>query len=1006
MYRFCRQAFIAFSLVFILSAAAFPQSDQKLRKKALDNLAGWQNPFTGWLHISKPKIDSVVPISRQKKLTVMFTPDLVYYPFREKDIEIFSGSLKEALGKKFRTYSVDVLAGNYPLDQLVPNIYRTRMPVDSSRIGSGAQKSIKHVERESLYDPLNGLKDNSIALWHSHGYYYEMSLDRWEFQRAKLFGIVEDTYVMSYVLPYLVPMLERAGASVYLPRERDTQTNEVLVDNDRSTGSSEVVIQLEESESVTPGFRYCDTLYSHDNPFTKGTALAIIGDSVTYLPEIVEEGWYSVYISYPMTDYKPGLVSYVVNHTGGRTKFIVDQNAGGGTWIYLGTFNFDTGKDIKSGSVTVSSKSGKPFVTDAVRFGGGMGSVARHPSATITGNTQSAIVAGKDNITAAAEFPVFKWKTSGKPRFLEAARYYLQYAGMPDTLVYSPTAYRNDYNDDYLSRAAWVNHLNSAPELSASGLNRGGLGLPVDLAFAFHTDAGVTEGDSTIGTLAIYSTAVSPVPYRDEVSKLASRDLSDIIQTQVTEDIRKLYDPGWTRRGLWDKPYAEARYPSVPTMLLELLSHQNLADLKFGLDPAFRFAVCRSVYKGMLKYLSYNANRNYVVQPLPVSHFAIEYLGGKMIRLSWQPVKDPLEQSADPENYILYTAEEDSGFDNGHLVGDTSVTLELNSYGKIFNFKVTAVNSGGESFDSEVLSAGIMEHSSDPVLVVNGFDRVSGPAWFDKAGMAGIAWWKDRGVPYHYDFYTIGDQYEFDRSSLWMDDDDPGWGASWSDRAGEVNHGNTFDFTSVHGRSIMAAGRSFISVSDEFYSAGSILPGTYRVIDFLFGEEKTTKSWSDSLKHDFRIYTPGFMEVTRAHVLAGSNLLMSGSYLGTDLLITGDSSAVEFAARTLHFRHRTGSAVRTGGFYATDYARSFFMGKYTFNTMLSPAIYQAEATDALEPSGKEGLTAFRYAENNASAAVISKGKNSTVILGFPFETIIGEDSRNLLMHQILDFLKE
>ncbi len=34
------------------------------------------------------------------------------------------------------------------------------------------------------------------------------------------------------MLPYLVPMLENSGAVVMLPRERDVQKNEVIVDND------------------------------------------------------------------------------------------------------------------------------------------------------------------------------------------------------------------------------------------------------------------------------------------------------------------------------------------------------------------------------------------------------------------------------------------------------------------------------------------------------------------------------------------------------------------------------------------------------------------------------------------------------------------------------------------------------------------------------------------------------------------------------------------------------
>jgi hypothetical protein len=74
---------------------------------------------------------------------------------------------------------------------------------------------------------------------------------------------------------------------------------------------------------------------------------------------------------------------------------------------------------------------------------------------------------------------------------------------MPDTLVYTPNKGRNDYNDDYMSRAEWVNYLVRKPDSSAAFT---GMGIPVDLSFAFHTDAGVTPDDSIIGTLGIYST--------------------------------------------------------------------------------------------------------------------------------------------------------------------------------------------------------------------------------------------------------------------------------------------------------------------------------------------------------------------------------------------------------------------------------------------------------------------------------------------------------------------
>ena len=112
-----------------------------------------------------------------------------------------------------------------------------------------------------------------------------------------------------------------------------------------------------------------------------------------------------------------------------------------------------------------------------------MGNVARRPSADIIKNQQSLNENTSGAISAGTQGSnEFSWKISGMPRFLEASRYWLQYAGMPDTLVYTPSNYRNDYNDDYQSRGFWVNYLNEE------------LGLPVDLSLAFHSDAGITPG--------------------------------------------------------------------------------------------------------------------------------------------------------------------------------------------------------------------------------------------------------------------------------------------------------------------------------------------------------------------------------------------------------------------------------------------------------------------------------------------------------------------------------
>ncbi len=999
---------LLFSITIIVlsgSLSLFSQDTGERDPRAEWRLRSWTSPLTEFSHMAIPRIDSVTSVGGSNILNVFFAPQLSYYPFREGHVRLFNQSLGDELGWRYRRYIVSSYSNGYNIEQLIPNLYRTSVDIDSSRIIVPSAERPLMIRRKDEVVPGYGLSGKGIALWQSHGYYYEASLDRWEWQRAKLFGTVEDVSTMAYVMPYLVPMLEKAGAGVYLPRERDTGINEVIVDNDISTGSSEVIIQLYENVSDTiTGFLHADTIFRFQNPFKMGTAVRVKGGSAVYIPDIPEAGNYALYVSWPSSRDNSSQVEYSVSHTGGVTLFEVDQTVGGPTWHYLGTFNFREGKDSLSGSVAVYDTSGDGAWVgfDAMKFGGGMGNVARRPAGAVLPNQRSVDASGQAKISSDIKIPAATWKTSGKPRYVEGARYWLQYAGMPDSLVYTPNSYRNDYNDDYMSRALWVNYLTASPGKEADSAT--GLGIPVDIAFAFHTDAGITEDDSVIGTLAIYSTASDGGFFSDGTSRMASRDLNDIVQTQIVSDLRAGFNSEWTRRGLWDRPYYEARRPDVPTMLLELLSHQNLADQRYGLDPRFRFAASRAIYKGMLRYFAYNENRPYVVQPLPVTGFAVMPAGEKRVRLSWEPQADPLEPSAVPDRYRVYRRTAENGFDNGIITEGTSVEFQLEE-DVIYSFKVTAINEGGESFDSEILAAGFSSASSGNVLIVNAFDRVCGPEWFDRDGMAGVAWWHDRGVPRYYDFVTIGNQYDFDRRSPWLDDDAPGWGATWSDMEGMVIPGNTFDFPVVHGSSIIKAGYSFFSVSDEYFGSQPLDSKTFRAVNIILGEEKSTYGFPDRNVAEFSVYTTAFMERIKQVTGDGVHIFMSGAYVGTDLLHSQtDTTALGFAANYLHFAPRTNHAVNSGELYATDAALPDFSGRYTFNTGYSGSVYAVEAPDAIEPAGRGAATAFRYSQNHTSAGVMYKGAYSTFILGFPFETIVSVAERDRLMAHILEFL--
>jgi len=262
---------------------------------------------------------------------------------------------------------------------------------------------------------------------------------------------------------------------------------------------------------------------------------------------------------------------------------------------------------------------------------------------------------------------------------------------------------------------------------------------------------------------------------------------------------------------------------------------QDIADMRFGLDPRFRFAVSRSIYKGMLKFQAFQENRQYMVHPLPVDHFTIVRLDEQTVKLSWSAVGDPLEPDAKPSEYKVYQRLEENGFDNGIRVKDTTLILKLAEFDHIYSFKVTAINGGGESFPSETLSVGFKSQSKGNLLVVNGFDRICAPAIFDNGRQAGIAWWKDQGVADHQDISYVGTQFDFGRKSKWLDDDNPGWGSSYGDMEGKIIPGNSFDYPIVHGKAIMDAGYSFVSTSDEVFCKPDFDVLPYFAVDFILG---------------------------------------------------------------------------------------------------------------------------------------------------------------------------
>lgn len=983
---------ILFSILFVPNLLG--QTTETELKKSLEQ--SLTNIYRNTLRSGRVTVDSIALDERKKSIELHASLTLSYLPMRENTVRLIYDSVRYLLPPAQKKYRISVFSDKQEISHLVPNRFR-QSAKDKNRMISHKVRTplVKNISvPQHSFD--KGLTNNHIALWQSHGWYYEQKLGRWEWQRARIFQTVEDLYTQSYVLPFLVPMLENAGANVLLPRERDYSTHEIIVDNDAPNGSyAETNGKKTWQNTASAGFANPKPFYlDGENPFRMGTARQVktvsrdAESTATWTPDIPEEGKYGVYVSYQTMKNSTEDAFYSVHHAGGRTDFNINQTMGGGTWIFLGYFNFEKGKNHKITLSNKSKRAGKIVTADAVKIGGGTGNIARMPH--------------KENMLSTIDY---KPEISGYPRYTEGARYWMQWAGVPDT-IYNRTEGKNDYTDDYAGRGVWVNWLAGGSSVlpDAKGLN-----IPLDLAFAFHTDAGTFWGDTIVGTLGIYMTHHNGERFENGRSRWASRDLSELIMEEIVNDIRRDFEPEWKRRPLWNRSYAEARIPNVPTMLLELLSHQNFADMRYGLDPSFRFTVSRSIYKGMLKFIASQYNRKYVVQPLPVKDFSLSFSGETEVELKWQPTIDAAEPSAKPAKYMVYTRINGKGFDNGVIANTNSHKISIEK-DLVYSFKVAAMNEGGLSFPSEILSVCRKPGQKGEVLIVNGFTRVSAPFSFvtSEDSIAGFAGSVDNGVAYMADHHFIGQQNEFRRVIPWMDDDASGFGDSNANYETTKIAGNSFDYPFIHGQAFAEAGYSFVSCAASAVENGSVNLDDYGTVDWILGKQREWSIARGAKPPKFKTFSPVQQKAVTDYCNGGGNIIVSGAFVGTDLWDNPYATKEdrEWAQNTLKYKWRNNNGAVTGHVKAVPSPFPSLTGHYQYYHELNGEGYVVEHPDAIEPADNHAFTVFRYSENNLSAGILYKGeKYGTCILGFPIESVKKQKKRNELVKQILEAME-
>lgn len=832
------------------------------------------------------------------------------------------------------------------------------------------------VENVSSQASINkGLQGRHIALWASHGRYYDNNRGHWTWQRPNLFCTTEDLFTPTIVVPFLIPMLQNAGAVVFTPRERDFQTLEYVVDPDGGLNTS-VSSYKEYSGSDPwepthlPGFAaHSGDYHDNENPFTAGTARQIRSTKkagkafVKWQPYFIRKGQYAVYVSYQTLDKSIDDAHYTVFHQGVATEFRVNQRMGSGTWVYLGTFTFDEGSSVDNCvMLTNQSRKRKGVVTaDAVRFGGGVGNVERGGA------------------------------VSGLPRALEGARYAAQWAGAPYN-VYGGKKGVDDYGDDINVRSLMSNWLSGG---SVFNPVQDGRHVPIELSLAVHSDAGYApDGKSRWGSLAICTTDFNDGQLASGITRQASKLLASELLNNAVKDLSAKYG-SWPKRYLWDRNYSETRLPAVPSAIIETMSHQNFPDMLLGQDPNFKFDLARSLYKTIARFINGMHDEATVIEPLPPLNIAVTQKKGHAT-VSWTSQSDPQEPSADPSYYIVYTAIGKGGYDNGVKTSRPSYSITLQP-GIPYHFKVTAVNRGGESFPSEVVSALYEPKATKTVLVVNGFHRLSAPAVINDGQHQGFDLDEDAGVAYGLTGGWCGRQTSFYMSRMGSETSS-GLGYSGNELVGHYIAGNTFDYISEHTRAIATAhAYNVASCSSHAIETGIINLNDYEAVDLILGLEK----YATTQTKYYRTFSPSMRQKISSYLSRGGKMLASGAYIGADNDSQGDSLWLD---QTLH--------VSYNGTLKTDTINGISglgIDHFDIYRTLNAEHYCVQHADKLSPSS-DAFCTMTYSDGSPAAVGFeartapSRRTQRTFIMGFPLESITDTATRDNIMRGILAFL--
>ena len=179
--------FFAVTIALLLSfgLAANNQSQDSVKLSLADEVSRYLKP-TASINV-KIKVEAIE--EKRNDVAIIFCNAMSDYYFRDSTVErLYSIAEKYFPGKK-----ISLFANGSAIEDLASKFYTSKgYKVDKK----SRKNNLKGISDESFplvkrisdpYTPTKGLKNRYIAMWQSHGFYYDQPLQRWEWQRARIF---------------------------------------------------------------------------------------------------------------------------------------------------------------------------------------------------------------------------------------------------------------------------------------------------------------------------------------------------------------------------------------------------------------------------------------------------------------------------------------------------------------------------------------------------------------------------------------------------------------------------------------------------------------------------------------------------------------------------------------------------------------------------------------------------------------------------------------------------